>query len=243
MIKQFQLTLIPDKKTNRNLGYFLYGALMEHIPHHLGEQCHKNGFTPIRQYLQRDGSVFLWNITLFGQAISALEPVLKEGTVWRVRRENLSLRCVSVGCSPVLEAEDFFQMSHSQYSLQFHTATAFKQKKQYQNMPSSHLIFQNLSRKWNDAFPTARIEDQDGEGIEAIAQGVYYKNFSLHQEKYVLKEQIISAFVGELEFGFRLSGFHLTLCQVLLEFAHYSGVGIKTSLGMGGCSLKKEIKS
>lgn len=243
MVKEYLLTLRPDKPWKGNLGYYLYGALMEKVPRSVGEQYHKDGFTPIRQYSYPIKEGFLWRITLFGQAISVLEPFLTEGSLWHLRRENIKFTCVSLETSPVLEPEDFFQRTENKNILQFHTAAAFKQRNQYQNLPNTQLIFQSLSRKWNEAFPTARIEDEDGEGIKTLAEGVYFKDYTLKQEKYPLKNQEISGFVGELELGFRLTGFHLTLSKVLLEFGHYSGVGIKTSLGMGGCRLKKEKKS
>ena len=40
--------------------------------------------------------------------------------------------------------------------------------------------------------------------------------------------------MGELTLENRLSGFHRQLADVLLLFSGYSGVGIKTALGMGG---------
>ncbi len=237
MVKQYQLTLSPDKETESHLGYYMYGALMEHIPFSLGEKYHNDGFTPIRQYIYRKNGLYLWTVTLFGEAISPLESALTVGSLWHLHRENIRLTCQSVETSPLLFPEDFFYRDEQKNILTFHSATAFKQKKQYQNIPSTHLLFQSLSRKWNEAFPTAMIEDQDGKGIESMAQGVYFKDYFLKQEKYLLKNQEISGFVGKLQLGFRLSGFHLELCKALLEFGNYSGVGIKTALGMGGCTL------
>lgn len=51
-----------------------------------------------------------------------------------------------------------------------------------------------------------------------------------NSQKYPLKNQKFSGLVGNELFGFRLSGVHLELGQALLEFGHYSGVGIKTAM-------------
>ena len=51
---------------------------------------------------------------------------------------------------------------------------------------------------------------------------------------YVLKGSPIPGFVGELTLENRLEGFHRELADALLCFAPFSGVGIKTTLGMGG---------
>lgn len=40
--------------------------------------------------------------------------------------------------------------------------------------------------------------------------------------------------VGDLTLENRLGGFHRELAEALLSFADFAGVGIKTTLGMGG---------
>ena len=42
----------------------------------------------------------------------------------------------------------------------------------------------------------------------------------------------------ELTLKCRLDGFHLTMANLLLHFAPYAGVGIKTALGMGGVTCE-----
>ena len=49
-----------------------------------------------------------------------------------------------------------------------------------------------------------------------------------------LKGAAIPAFRGKLYLSTKLSQPMYTLLQTLLQFSEYSGIGIKTALGMGG---------
>ena len=82
------------------------------------------------------------------------------------------------------------------------------------------------------------IEDEDGEGIQAIANGLRIAEYRLSSRDYLLKGQSIPGFTGELTLKCRLDGFHLTMANLLLHFAPYAGVDIKTALGMGGVTCE-----
>ena len=70
--------------------------------------------------------------------------------------------------------------------------------------------------------------------MEALAVGLRPRSFGLHDQTYYLKGNSIPGFVGELTLENRLDGFHRELANALLYFADFAGVGIKTTLGMGG---------
>ena len=57
---------------------------------------------------------------------------------------------------------------------------------------------------------------------------------------YYLKGSSIPGFVGELTLENRLEGFQRQLADALLLFADHAGVGIKTTLGMGGVEHQTE---
>ena len=124
--------------------------------------------------------------------------------------------------------------------MEFRTASAFKSRGKYQVLPTSRLILQNLIQKWNGSFPDCPIEDEDGQGMEAMADGLLYRRFQLYDRTYFLKGNAVPGFVGTVTLENCLSGFHRELADALLTFAGYAGVGIKTSLGMGGVIHRTE---
>ena len=92
-------------------------------------------------------------------------------------------------------------------------------------------------KKWNGCFPECPIEDEDGEGLQALAEGLSISHFHIKDRAYWLKGTPVPGFVGELTLSNQLDGFHRQLASSLLIFAQYAGVGIKTTLGMGGVTF------
>ena len=120
------------------------------------------------------------------------------------------------------------------HSFHFWTPTAFKSKGGYVNLPTPRFIVQSLMKKWNGCVTECPIEDEDNKGMEAMASGLRCQNFRIHDKIFHLKGNSIPGFTGELTLDNQLSGFQWQLLNAMLLFADYSGIGIKTTLGMGG---------
>ena len=125
------------------------------------------------------------------------------------------------------------EWSGSLLRLEFRTPTAFKSRRKYLNLPTTRLVLQSLIR-WNGSVTECPIEDENGEGMEALAAGIICKSFHLHDRAYHLKGSTIPGFVGSLVLENRLEGFHSLLANALFLFSVYAGASIKTTLGMGG---------
>ena len=67
-----------------------------------------------------------------------------------------------------------------------------------------------------------------------LAQDLRCCGLQLRDLNYRLKGQAIPGVVGTITLENRLEGFPAQLAHALLTFATFSGVGIKTTLGMGG---------
>ena len=240
MITQFQLTLIPDKPCppRPEWSYCLYAALLKQAPRRFGEEVHQNTVTPVSQYLRLDGKYPVWVITLLGEASEQkLGAVLAQTQGFMMDRQHIRLRVAGRTCRCIKDVDELFAQAAQArgiHRLQFVTPTAFKSQGKYVNLPTPRLIIQNLINKWNGCVTECPIEDADGQGMETLAAGLVCREFHLSSQEYPLKGHTISGFVGTLTLENRLSGFHRQLADALLLFACYAGVGIKTTLGMGG---------
>ena len=134
------------------------------------------------------------------------------------------------------EPEELFSspQGSSRHRLEFRTPACFKSRKEYRILPTTRLVLQSLIQQWNVCFPDCLIEDENGEGTEAMADGLLCRHLQLHDEPYVIKKGEVTGFVGSIVLDNRLDGFHRQLADALLEFSSFAGIGIKTSLGMGG---------
>ena len=86
--------------------------------------------------------------------------------------------------------------------------------------------------KWNVSFPSYPLEDEDA--FRMLSEGIRVSDYNLHTTRFALKDTKIPGFIGSLRFDTHLSPSLLDICKILLAFSEYSGVGIKTALGMGG---------
>lgn len=240
MLTQYRLTLKPEglPQPRPELAYRLYAALLTQTPAAFAATAHEDAVTPVSQFLTlRDHGALLWTVNLLGErSEAALTDVLdslerleleRGGRVLVTERSRESI--------PDVDALfDLAKRSGSLHRLEFRTPTAFKSRGQYLNLPTTRLVLQSLIHKWNGSVTECPIEDEDGEGLEALTAGISCKCFRLYDRAYHLKGSTIPGFVGNLVLENRLDGFHRLLANALFLFSSYAGVGIKTTLGMGG---------
>ena len=240
MLTRYRLTLSPDRpcRPRPEWGYRLYAALLEEVPAPFSDRVHQDAVTPVSQFLTVGDGPLLWTVTLLGgESEDVLGPVLERAECFHLQKDGVSLSIQARRVQGIPDVDGMLERgaAHSGvHRLRFCTATAFKSRGQYLNLPTARLIVQSLIKKWNGCFPDCPIEDDGGEGMEALAAGLRCGPFRLRDRMYYLKGSSIPGFVGELTLENRLSGFHRQLADALLLFSAYAGVGIKTARGMGG---------
>lgn len=124
----------------------------------------------------------------------------------------------------------------SRTRLWFRTPCAFKQAGRYAIYPQEFLLLQSLVLHWNTAFPDCQLSDRMR--WTPSCAGCASRDYSLHTVSYPIKNTRIPGFVGSAVVEARLALPLLELWNALLSFAPYGGIGIKTTLGMGGVSVE-----
>ena len=240
MLTRYRLTLAPDHPCNPRpeWAYRLYAALLAQAPGAFGAEAHQDGATPVSQHLTLEEGKLIWTVGLLGaDCEEKLSGVLEQLHQLRLEKDRVTLAVERRERRTVADTEELLDLAAGEsglHTLRFVTATAFKSQRRYLNLPSAHLIIQSLVKKWNGCIRECPIEDTDGEGAEALAAGLRLRAFRLYDRMYYLKGSSIPGFVGELTLENRLAGFQRQLADALLLFADDAGVGIKTTLGMGG---------
>lgn len=246
MLTQYRFRLTPDRPCDPGpgWGYPLYAALLEHLPGVLGARLHQEGTTPVSQFLVREETGPLWTVTLLGEEAEALAgPLLEALPPLTLRRQGITFTASAAEKQVIAQPEELFlrgAAGRGQWQLELLTPTAFKSRGQYRTLPTPRLLLQSLLKKWNGCFPDCPIEDPTGEGLEAMAAGLRWGEFSLRSQTFPLKGGVVPGFVGSLAVEDRLTGFHRQLADALLVFSGYAGVGIKTALGMGGTRCRPQ---
>jgi len=116
-------------------------------------------------------------------------------------------------------------------SLHMVSPVSFKRGDLHYPLPEPGQIFSNLARRWN-SFSIYKIPDKPD------CLDVSYGYFDVHTEQYSLRKggTVIGA-VGDLTFVFQGDEDSLRYYRTLLNFAFFSGIGVKTTQGMGMCRI------
>lgn len=234
MIRSYRFQLSSPQPFSA--AYPLYAAMLEHAPKDFAARLHDSAVTPVSQYVH--GST--WRVSLFGEeAIDTLSPVLESMQEVFLRRERTH---IDLALSTVTQIETVDELlnapSRNRGTLELLTPTAFKSGGVYQLLPTQRLVMQSLILKWNGCFgDICPIEDEGG-GLEALSEGIRYRSVQLNSQTYSMKHTQIPGVLGSIAFDSRLEGFHRQLANALLTFGTYSGLGIKTTLGMGGLHIE-----
>ena len=242
MIVQYRFSVKAEGEIDVSLGYPLYGWLMENAPYEFAEAVHEQGETPVAQHLQYRGeAAYDWVVTLIGaDAVTALSPVLD--TAKEIALHNITLSVILEEKNVITSAVSFIKQVHAQehgnrLNLIFRSPTSFKQNGRHVLFPQESLILQSLITKWNIAFPEYPMDDADA--FAMLENGVRIVDYRLRSLRYPMKATRITGFVGRVTLSARLSAPMQEIWNLLAAFAPYSGIGIKTALGMGGVSIEE----
>lgn len=240
MLTQYQFHLKPDQacRVQPEWSYQLYAALLQQAPVDFGTAAHWDVVTPISQYLHcRENSV-VWTVSLLGEsAEQTLGTALERLDRIELTGKQIGMRVEQRNCRHIADAEQLFLLAAGHqglHRLEFLTPTAFKSQGQYVILPNTRLILQSLIKKWNGCILECPIDDADNQGLERMAAGLLCQDYRLQSGRFTLKGHPIPGFTGQILLENRLSGFHRQMTDALLLFAEYAGIGIKTTLGMGG---------
>ena len=94
------------------------------------------------------------------------------------------------------------------------------------------MIIQSLLNRWNRFSVNFRIEEDTAQILATFCQ---VKEYVLQTQLFLLEHQKIKGFCGSMKIDFETCSTAKlnNLLGLLFNYANYSGVGIKTALGMG----------
>ena len=246
MIKQYRLKLKAENETVLTAisGYNMYGVLTELIASDYATILHENGINPISQYIQpnlNDKSID-WVVNLLSkEAANQVAPVLENNNCYQINSCNCKLTVKDISITVIPSVEALLERARAlpdvaKPSLDFISSTSFKSNGDYLLFPSVEHIIRNLVNRWNSYSQLYPIDDEDA--ITSLIQSIKIAGYRLQSSYYRLKGTKIPGFKGEVRFSTRMSVPIAELFKILLYFSEYSGIGIKTSLGMGATKIK-----
>lgn len=242
MIKEYRITLLSQQAgCNVSMAYPLYAWLLSRLPREVGDALHHQAIHPLNQYV-------IWNAPmqqgewvihlLTDEMVRVFSPVLDDIDEIALRSGMLRAKVrqtVEIPDLQTMRKQGAGWNDTRLFTMYFLTPTTFKQEKRYVIYPQEQLILQSLIYRWNLCFPETPLHDEDA--FQALLRGIHIVDYQLHTTRYPMKQTRVPAFQGRISIEMRLSAPLMALWTTLYSFAPYAGIGVKTTLGMGGIGI------
>lgn len=237
----------PEQILSYQMSSLFHGFLMEHVNPEYGDYLHESSLKPFSQHLQLGKEEDLWIInTLNKEAYeNIMKPFLSDGlNEIHLTRNNLHILMIgkeirTMEYDVLMEQTVFFHCPRY-VTIQFATPTAFKSNGEYIFFPTIKHIFYSCVQKFDSASENSQIYRQ--ELLEDIEKYVKIVRYRLQSTGFSLEGIKIPAFRGEITIKTGGPQQLVNLVHLLLKFGEYSGIGIKSALGMGSIRLLERMK-
>ena len=233
-----------DIKLNYNISSLLHGALFEKIDSEYSEILHRSTIKPFSQYCEFDGNSIIWTINSLNEEVSnRINKKLlhnKDETVF-IKHKNLNLKIID---KELLETsydeilDEYYFKDRSRFiNVQFFTPTAFKSQGNFVFFPELRHIYQSLMNKYDYCSEDSTIGNE--EVLDHLVSNSVMTRYNLRSTYFHLEGIKIPSFLGWITIKINGPQALVNLANTLFAFGEYSGVGVKTALGMGGLRLIK----
>lgn len=245
-VKVQKINLICNNKgrTSANDAVYFHGWLMSRISEDFAARMHQTGVNPVTIAVHASKEQVVFSIAMLTDEAAAeiakvlLDPDFASFTLKSTRQEEFKIVKKE---QEILSSQDlaqaFYQPEKTKRLLQVlvKTPLAFKTNGEYYNLPDTRLFFQSLMKKYNAIFE--KTEQIDLDLLDELCDKVKLVNFSIHSRRFYIHKAYINGFCGKLAFYCNGAETLANYAAMLLRFAEYAGVGVKTSLGMGSVEL------
>lgn len=248
MMQRIQLRIKPidGQRMHSNWGYTLYGILSQNTDANYIAQLHQRNETPLSQYLETlpETSEAIWHINLLGEeAIYHWGASLKKQHSYQAAHHHTVLQVLEQNWEEPVSEHNFcyqYLVEHNAnrlHKLHFLTPVGFKSQNQYQIFPTIELMLKSLWRSWQNYSQELKLDDDMVR--DQLIQYTKIWEYQLKSARYPVKGNKIPAFRGDVVLSVHGPEPLARLVQLLLAFGEYSGMGMKTALGMGGYRLER----
>ena len=240
MISKLTMKITPPENgvINNNMSSLTHGWLMSTIDKEFADKMHESALHPFSQYitLNKNGAFWIVNTLTDEAEENIIRPLLETDSI--TLRHDEKEYILSEHSIEKTSFDDMFVRNYISgkpsniVSMRFTTPTAFKSGGRYVYFPDTKLIFSSIINKYDSSSESTKIYDE--KLIEEIPLSTEIVGYNLRSTFFHMEGVRIPSFVGSIKIKVRGNSNMVSLINMLAEFARYSGVGIKTSLGMGG---------
>lgn len=239
------LEITEDKKVNYNIGSSLQGVIMDFVNPEYGDELHRNSLKPYSQYVDIiDNKNLIWTINSLNQEFT--ENVINKIIANNpneifLRHNNIRFKIVemqknTISYSDLIKRNYLNNEEFNFIKIKFRTPTSFKVNNDYEIFPNMKLIYNSLINKYN--MFASDYEITDPSVIENMILNTKIVDYKLRSLRFHLEGIKVKSFIGEIKIYIKGPKTLKNLINLLLDFGQFSGVGIKSAIGMGAITIE-----
>lgn len=238
-----------DLPIHQSMGSVFHGIIMQHIDTNYATELHRSQVHPYRQFIFFDDAShsYIWRIITFSETcdrqMRAMLKVLPNKVFVRQKQLYLDIVDICISstshdalCELILGPNLDDPADIQELQITFKTCTSFKSQDAYQPFPDLERMFQSLLKRWNTFSTTYTFKAPDL--AKELCQATTLVDYQVKFKPYRVERTKIPAFIGYYTVRFKKNHSLASLAMLLLFYSQFTGVGIKTSLGMGGIQIK-----
>ena len=227
---------LPAKLSLNQYARKLQGFLLEQIESDYADYLHQQEMNPYTSCLYHQDDQVIWELNLLTQeAIDQIGPVIYDLAEIKLESIGQAIEVDQIIIDRLSSkdlAEDFYRKEPSNYhKILFKTPTSFKQRGHYIPYPDPRLLIQSLMMKVN--YIEVGEFEVHPELLEEVVDHVSIAGYNLKTVKFEIHRQKIPSFIGNMTLKVSGNQTLKSYLSYLLTMGEYTGVGIKTSIGMG----------
>ncbi len=239
MITKINIKLnLPASLYSTNISSLLHGVLMELLSSEVQNMLHTmNNYSPLKQRLLLDKKEANWEIVSLSPAIGnqliSLFENRKEIMI-EYHQQKVDLLSTEVELIDIKDLmKTYLNMNEVKkyINLKLLTPTSFKSNGQYDIFPEPTKIFRSIMLMFDEFNDEHHLFDRDT--LHFIENNIKIIDYRLRSTRFHVEGVKIPSFIGEIRLKVNGPPQLAKFVHFLLAYGTYSGIGIKTSLGMG----------
>ena len=239
MLNSNEYLLKASGELHYQMASLFHGSLMELLPEEYAAGLHASQMHPYSQHLEKRENDWFWVVnTLNESSASEFNKALEEVSRLKLKKHDLTVSITPHSHRSISDEElrDLFYSGDvsDYFTVRFLTPTAFKRQGAYLFYPDLFCVFQSLMNRC-DAVLDGGFTDEDA--LAELTEHARIIRYRLNSTFFSLEGVRIPSFLGTITIKITGTATMKRFAQMLLRFGEYSGVGIKTSIGMGAIAL------
>lgn len=227
-----------SEKMSFNKASLLQGVIMQQIASDYAAKLHDQGLKPYSQYIRKEQDKPVWYIRALSSDAekNIIRPLLSESFQEFYLEHDKKKVYIIDKFYHSLSIDNLFQTFYTEtsnryYTIEFQSPTAFKKNGKYYFYPNMFNIYYSIMQRFDSISKKESMFNEETllqlvDHTELTAYSVYSVNFSLEGIR-------IPAFMGRITVKITGPQTMVNFANLLFQFGNYSGVGIKTAIGMG----------